>query len=160
MCMAPRFPPVLLLVSILLTGGRAAADGGFSGLAFVRDDASLGVDGREVRLYGIYIPPAGEDCHAFLRPVRCGSQAKLALDFRIRGFVHCKPMEEADGRHVTAQCRVDRNGFDEGEDLSAYLIRRGWALALPDAPYEYQALEKIARHRGVGVWGVPRAVRR
>ena len=29
------------------------------------------------------------------------------------------------------------------------------ALALPDAPFEYHALEKIARHRGLGVWGMP-----
>ena len=27
--------------------------------------------------------------------------------------------------------------------------------ALPDAPFEYQALERIARQQGVGVWGYP-----
>jgi len=45
--------------------------------------------------------------------------------------------------------------FDEGEDLSAYLLENGWAVALPDAPFEYQTLEKIARSRQFGVWGFP-----
>ena len=45
--------------------------------------------------------------------------------------------------------------LDPGEDLSAYLLEQGWAVALPDAPFEYQTLEKIARSRGFGVWGTP-----
>ena len=48
---------------------------------------------------------------------------------------------------MSALCRV------RGEDLSAYLLSRGWAVALPDAPFEYAVLEKIARERHVGVWG-------
>ena len=53
------------------------------------------------------------------------------------------------------QCRVNATRFDEGEDLAAYLLEKGWALALPDAPFEYQALERIARQREFGVWGIP-----
>jgi endonuclease YncB( thermonuclease family) len=40
-----------------------------------------------------------------------------------------------------------------GEDLSAYLIQRGWALAAPYAPFEYHTFEKSARHWGKGIWG-------
>jgi endonuclease YncB( thermonuclease family) len=40
------------------------------------------------------------------------------------------------------------------EDLAAELLRQGWAVALQDAPFEYQALEKIARNRAIGVWGL------
>jgi endonuclease YncB( thermonuclease family) len=36
--------------------------------------------------------------------------------------------------------------------LGAYLLRRGLALALPGSPFEYQALERIARSQGRGVW--------
>jgi endonuclease YncB( thermonuclease family) len=36
--------------------------------------------------------------------------------------------------------------------LGAYLIREGLALAGPDAPFEYQALERIAQTNGFGVW--------
>ena len=50
-------------------------------------------------------------------------------------------------------CYVNRGPFDEGEDLAAYLLERGWAVALPNAPFEYHALERIARHNARGVWG-------
>lgn len=31
----------------------------------------------------------------------------------------------------------------------------GFAMVLPDATYEYKALERIARSRQIGVWGTP-----
>jgi hypothetical protein len=44
----------------------------------------------------------------------------------------------------------------------AYLIQRGWALALPTAPFEYHAMERIARANGArrlgDVAGEPDAV--
>jgi len=122
--------------------------------ALVQDDASLLVDGRRVRLHGIYLPDAGRRCRTRIRPVRCSSRAALALDFRIQGFVHCFPQARNADRSLNAICYVGRNRFHEGEDLAAHLLRLGWALALPGAPYEYHALERIARHNGRGVWGI------
>jgi endonuclease YncB( thermonuclease family) len=40
-------------------------------------------------------------------------------------------------------------------NLSKIMLSQGWAVALPDAPFEYRVLEDIARSRGVGVWGIP-----
>ena len=121
--------------------------------ALVQDDGSLKIKGKTVYLDGIYMPATENQCQIRIRPVRCAQRAVLALEFRIQGFVHCFPQSaNADGS-LNARCFVDRTSFDEGEELGAYLIRYGWALALPDAPFEYHALEKIARHRGVGVWG-------
>ena len=72
----------------------------------------------------------------------------LALDFKIGSFfVDCEKMGENDDGSLIALCRV------KGEDLSAWMLQQGWAVALPDAPFEYQALEKIARARGKGIWG-------
>ena len=121
----------------------------------VRSDGSLLIKERVVRLHGIYIPPTDRQCRAWIRPVRCDSRAVLALDFRVRGFIDCFVVgENADGS-LNATCYADRTGFDPGEDLAAYLIERGWALALPNAPFEYHALERIASKREVGVWGYP-----
>lgn len=129
----------------------AAAD--LSSYAFVEDDGTLRIEGKTVRLYGVYIPPTDQDCRTFERPVRCAPQAALALGFKIQSFVHCEEKgREADGT-VIGLCRVGRDSFSPGEDLSAYLLQQGWALALPDAPFEYHALERIARSRGIGVWG-------
>ena len=123
--------------------------------ARVQDDGTLQVGQHLVRLNGIYLPETERTCRTWIRPVRCADRAVLALDFKISGFVHCFPLARLRDGTLDATCYVGRTAFDEGEDLSAYLLRNGWALAVPDAPFEYHALEKIARHRGLGVWGIP-----
>lgn len=138
---------VLILVGLLSLSGAVKA-GEISSYAFVEQDGTLRVSGRTIRLFGIHIPPTEDTCRADERPVRCTSRAARALEFKIAGFVHCEPMARNDDGLVTALCRAN------GEDLSAYLLRRGWALALPNAPFEYVALERIARQRNVGVWGI------
>lgn len=132
-----------------------------SSYARVNDDATLLIKNRTVRLHGIHIPDTGRTCDQNRRPVICGSRAYVALEFKIDGFVRCDLIERLEDGSYTGQCRVNATRFDEGEDLAAYLLRKGWALALPDAPFEYQALERIARSREFGVWGFPvDAVRR
>jgi endonuclease YncB( thermonuclease family) len=138
------------LLGLACADPAGAANGAVSSYAFVNDDGSLRISGRTYRLYGIHIPPTGRTCRSDERPVQCGSRAALALDFKISGdFVRCEPQQRHDDGTISAVCTAS------GVDLAAYLLERGWALALPDAPFEYQALEKIARHRGIGVWGFP-----
>jgi len=121
----------------------------------VRSDGSLLINERVVWLHGIYIPPTDRQCRDWIRPVRCDSRAVLALDFRVKGFVNCFVEHKNEDGSLSATCYADRSSFDPGEDLAAYLIQRGWALALPNAPFEYHALEKIASKREVGIWGYP-----
>lgn len=141
---------VLVLWSLLTALPPATADYEISSYAFVQDDGSLRVSGENVRLYGVYIPPTGQICYEFTRPLECGSRAALALNFKIgAAFVHCKPQgRNADGS-IAGYCTA------RGEDLAAFMLQRGWAVALPNAPFEYATLEKIARARGLGVWGLP-----
>lgn len=126
-----------------------------SSSAIVGEDGTLRIGGKTVHLYGIYIPETGRACKSWRIPPACGSRAAVALEFKIDGFVRCEIMSRQDDGSVVGRCRVNASAFDEGEDLSAYLLQQGWAVALPDAPFEYQTLEKIARNRSVGVWGTP-----
>lgn len=129
---------------------QAAAQSEISSFAFVQEDGSMRISGSLVRLYGIYIPPTDQTCNTFIRPVPCGTRASLALDFKTSGaFVHCLPRATHPDGSITASCTVDK------EDLSAWMLQRGWAVALPDAPFEYRTLEKIAQSRGIGIWGIP-----
>jgi len=139
---------VLSLLLGLAPSPPALAAGEIHSYAQVLDDGTLRIRGQRLRLYGIHIPTTGNTCRTFLRPVRCGSRAALALDFRKGSrFVRCAPRWRNRDGSLTAVCRV------EGEDLAAYLLSRGWALARPGAPFSYRALERIARHRNLGVWG-------
>ncbi|MEM9313844.1 MAG: nuclease-like protein, partial [Pseudomonadota bacterium] len=119
-----------------------------SSSARVNADATLRIDGKTVHLYGVHVPDTGRQCTTNRRPQVCGTRAALALDFKIQGFVRCEIIERREDRSLVGRCRVNARRSDKGEDLSAYLLDRGWAVALPDAPVEYLTLEKIARNRG------------
>ena len=117
--------------------------------AIVQDDGTLRVDGKTVRLFGIHIPIIGRTCRTFIRPKKCGSRAVLALDFKVHRFVRCeRKQRHADGS-VSAICHT----LGDREDLSAWMLYQGWAVALPGAPIEYITLERIARANGRGFWG-------
>jgi len=136
------------LIAALICIAAPHASAALVSYASVRPDATLLVGSRVVRLYGIYVPPMGRTCRSNLRPVKCGTNATLALEFKIRGFVHCQRLRRNRDRSITALCR------NKGVDLSAYLVERGWAVALPDGPFQYHVLERIARKRNMGMWGM------
>jgi hypothetical protein len=144
---------VPLLWLLALAGAPAQAGDSIVGLAIVQEDGSLLIKNRVLTLFGIYLPPTERQCRDWETPTRCAVRGVLALDFKVRGFVTCFPRAEDSEGRIQAICYTDRTGLDPGEDLGAYLIQQGWALALPNAPFEYQAMERIARARGLGVWG-------
>ena len=117
------------------------------GVAIVRDDASLSLSGRRVRLFGIYIPALNRSCGNSVQPLSCEEQrAARALNSKLSGFVHCRPRGKYSDGNLRAVC------WNVRIDLGAYLIERGLALATPEAPFEYHALEKVARSQRRGLW--------
>lgn len=133
----------------------AAPAAGFSGLALVDDDATLRIRGQRVALWGVYVPETATDCTRFERPPRCASRAALALERAIEGFVRCERVARLDDGTVVARCHSGYSAFDDGIDLGAWLVNRGWALALPEAPPAYRVGELAARRHGLGIWGLP-----
>lgn len=77
----------LALIVAAILAWPAAAD--VVGAAIVKDDGTLLVRQRIVRLFGIVIPRTGRTCDTGIRPARCGPRAVLALERRARGFVRC-----------------------------------------------------------------------
>ncbi len=150
-------PKLLLALFVALVAVQAPAQAEFRSLAFVKDDGTLAVGSRTIRLHGIYIPPTNRVCRTGIRPIRCASRALLQLDLRVDRFVACsRTARLADGSE-SAVCRVrDRNSpLGPNVDLSAWMLYHGWAVALPGASFEYLALERIAQSRQWGIWGTP-----
>lgn len=145
-----RFAFALATMHFITAFPPASAETTIVGYAFVQDDGTLNVSSQHIYLYGVYIPPTDQTCYTFIRPPSCGTRASLALDFKIGvDFVHCIEKAYRPNGDVIANCSV------RGEDLSEWMLQRGWALALPDAPFEYRAMEKIAKAHGFGIWGIP-----
>ena len=144
---------VLLVLALSTSPAAKAAGADIVGAATVLTDGSLRVHSSRVRLYGIYIPPSGQRCATFISPARCGSHAALALDNRIQGFVFCHSVHGNSDGSVSAVCFNRRTFYDAGEDLALFLVSRGLALALPGAPFEYVAFERVAQTRQLGIWG-------
>jgi endonuclease YncB( thermonuclease family) len=126
----------------------------FQSYALVQDDGTLLIRGQTVRLFGIYIPPTEYGCRANFRPPRCGSRAVRALKLKIQGFVQCVPQAKHQDGSISATCYVENDSLlNPPVDLGAWLIEQGFAVARPEAPFEYTVLEKIARVNRRGVWG-------
>lgn len=118
------------------------------GLAHVQDDGSLRIAGRTIRLFGIYIPQGDRSCRTVIQPVRCAPKAVLVLEGKVRGFVRCEIVRPGEG---ICSVRGD-DGLDSREDLGGFLLEEGFALARPDAPSPYPALERLAQAQERGLW--------
>jgi endonuclease YncB( thermonuclease family) len=144
---------LFLFLALVLSITARPAQADFASYAVVRSDASLLIRHKIVHLYGVYIPDNRQFCRATIVPASCGNRAAVALNQMVTTFVRCEPLVEYDDGSLGAQCWTNYNHFSSGDDLGAYLIVQGFALAGPDAPYEYYALERIAMVNGRGLWG-------
>jgi endonuclease YncB( thermonuclease family) len=148
-----RFAASILFSILACVAGTAAAEE-FTSYAIVRDDGALLIQNRVVRLYGIYLPETGVNCRTKFSPAECGTRGALALEFKTANqFVTCREVAALSDGSINATCWVEGPELGDYEDLAAYLIRQGWAVSLPGAPFEYTVLERIAEQQGVGVWG-------
>ena len=95
------------------------------GRASIVDGDTIEIRGERIRLFGIDAPESGQMCaNANGQSYRCGQKAALVLDARIgEGVVTCERKDTDRYGRVVALCRVF------GEDLSAWMVGLGWALA-------------------------------
>lgn len=139
-------PALALLAGLQALPARAgeAAPRIVSGPATVIDGATLDLGGRRLRLYGIDAPDLDQTCSdGHERDYACGRAAAAALTARIGGESVTCELREADG---TALCRYD------GEDLAAWMVTNGYAIADRSAPAAYEAQDRRAWGRRVGLW--------
>ncbi len=107
----------------------------------------LRVAGRELRLFGIDAPEAGQRCLlADGHPYDCGRIAATALmDLTAGVELRCRVV--APGAPPLARCRTP-----DGYDLSRGMVYAGWAVAWPRANNPLLREERIARARRHGLW--------
>ena len=118
------------------------------GIPQIVDADTVYVGADKVRLIGIDAPETDQVClDGKGQTVSCGLEAKNCLQEFSRGRPWICTFLRTDryGRHL-GTCTVD------GEDVSRWLVRNGWALAFRQYSIAYVADEGSAREQGVGLW--------
>ncbi|MGU3339028.1 thermonuclease family protein [Methylobacterium mesophilicum] len=135
------------MVLILCTSPSLAAES-VIGRASVTDGDTVVIRGTRIRLHGIDAPESAQVCEdATSKEYRCGQAAALALSDRIgEANISCEPKDtDRYGRSV-AVCRKG------GEDLNAWMVAQGHALAFRRYSADYLGQEAEARTRKRGIW--------
>jgi endonuclease YncB( thermonuclease family) len=122
-----------------------AAD--LAGRASVIDGDTIEIHGQRMRLYGIDAPESRQKCEVTGQTYRCGQQAALALAGHIaQRTVDCEPRDTDRYGRIVAVCRAG------AEDLNAWMVAQGWALAYRQYSRAYVGQETAAHAAGLGIW--------
>lgn len=138
----------ILLAVVIVPAAIAAGGTDLAGRASVIDGDTIEIHGLHIRLFGIDAPEAGQPCedvdgHAY----RCGQEAALALANHIgQRPVVCAPRDTDRYGLIVAVCRTG------GQDLNAWLVSQGWALAYRRYSADYVREEAVARIAKRGIW--------
>jgi endonuclease YncB( thermonuclease family) len=130
----------------LLTGAAYAAE--ISGRARIVDGDTIAIADSKIRFEGIDAPETDQVC-LDQRGAKwlCGITARDQLAEHVGGrSLDCTPSGTDTYHRTLAVCRVD------GEDLNAWMVHEGWALAFTRYSRAYAADEEAAREAGRGLW--------
>lgn len=117
------------------------------GQASVIDGDTIEIDGTRIRLYGIDAPESSQNCYRAGKPVRCGQRASRALADKIASTtVSCEAKDRDQNGRVVAVCRA------RGQDLNAWMVEEGLALAYRHYSSDYVAHEDQAKAAKRGIW--------
>ena len=118
-----------------------------AGRARVIDGDTIEVSSARIRLFGIDAPESAQRCLAGTRRWPCGEEATRALAGRIEGrSVACEERDRDRYGRIVAVCRYG------GQDVNAWMVREGWAMAYRRYSRAYVGEEAAAKAAQRGVW--------
>jgi endonuclease YncB( thermonuclease family) len=138
---------ILAAIALVLTPALALAND-VSGVPKVREGDSVVIGATRIRLSGIDAPSLDQLClDGKGQRWTCGVAARDALANHAgsKNWVCHSGNLDRYGRMVS-KCEV------EGEDIQQWLVKNGWALALPRSHHAYDGDETAAREAKAGLW--------
>ena len=138
---------IYVMLCLGFTPGTAQA-AAMAGRTSVIDGDTLEMHGQRLRLHGIDAPESSQSCYLpHGRAWRCGHTAALRLrDFIGNRTVTCARKGQDRYGRMVAVCLAG------GEDLGAWLVEHGWALAYARYSGAYVERQKRAECGRVGIW--------
>lgn len=124
------------------------ANAAYVGITTVIDGDTIDIHGQRFRLFGIDAPESKQLCSDVAgKPYRCGQVATNALSDLIgRQTVTCDGKDIDRYKRIVAVCSVG------GQDVGAYLVAKGLAVAYVHYSSAYAPAETAARAGGLGLW--------
>ena len=106
------------------------------------------IQGRRIRLFGIDAPDSKQICkNADDQDYDCGWKATVALvDHIAGGTVSCQARGIDRFRRTVAVCQLG------GEDLNAWMVAQGWAVAYQHHSRDYVLQQYTAKMDKLGIW--------
>ena len=139
---APVLRPVIL--ALLPMASPVLVE--ITGPATVIDGDTVVVDGERIRFHGIDAPENGQSCIADGERWRCGQKATAAR----AGFVGSSPVR-CEGQGTDRYGRTIATCDVRGDDIEAWMVLNGWALAYRRYSRDDVDEEMVARDAQAGI---------
>jgi len=118
-----------------------------TGRAYVFDGDTLDISGTRIRLFGMDAVEKSQLCARPHEQWPCGQEATAALKQRIGStMIQCSARDRDNYDRMLAVCDV------AGEDLNAWMVRQGWAVAYTRYSKDYVSQEAEARALKRNIW--------
>ena len=134
-----------LLVILIL--GFLTCNISFADNLKIVDGDTIVLNGKKIRFSGIDAPELKQTCMHGDQEVRCGMSAKMLLAEKIGNTT---PECISEGKHTykitLAEC------FVNGESLSSFLVRSGYAFAYRKYSKKFIKDEEFAKANKLGMW--------
>ncbi|MGH8175680.1 MAG: thermonuclease family protein [Steroidobacter sp.] len=118
-----------------------------TGQAEVVDGDTIAIRGERMNLFAIDAPELAQMCTADGKDWPCGKRASQALADKIAGReVTCRQRDTNRFRVPLVVCNVDE------DDINAWMVIEGWALAFRQHALDYVSREYQARSGHRGMW--------
>lgn len=146
MCKTFIISAILIVLAGLSPPETIASD--ISGRASVVDGDTLEIHGHRIRLHGIDAPESRQLCvDNSGQKWSCGQKAAFALADRIgQSPVHCEGVDMDRYGRVVSVCRKG------DEDLNAWMVEQGWAVAYRQYSEDYVSHEEQAQEASKNIW--------
>ena len=113
----------------------------------VIDGDTIHLNGEKIRFTGIDTPELKQTCNKDNKIIPCGIEARQLLIDKIRdNKVKCKREGKDQYKRTLAEC------FVNGESLSKFLVRSGYAFAYRKYSTKFIKDEEFAKANKLGMW--------
>ena len=121
----------------------------FSDILKVVDGDTIKINGKKIRFSGIDAPELNQNCIKNKKKISCGILSKEALIEKIGNKIPKCINEGKDiYKRTLAEC------FVNGESLSKFLVRNGYAFAYRKYSKKFIQDERFAKKNKLGLWSM------